>query len=70
MECILEHQSLEKMVVQWGIKQSIKNKPIKFERGKLITHKVLDTHEITKCEKGTRWSLHFGINKDYNKKLI
>ena len=53
-----------------GAEFILKNKPIKFERGKLLTHKVLDTHEITKCEKGTRWSLHFGINKDYNKKLI
>ena len=48
----------------------MKKEIIKFERGKLLTHKVLDTHEITKCEKGTRWSLHFGINKNYNKKLI
>ena len=41
----------------------VKNIPIEFERGKLLTHKVTDSHEITKLTKGTRWSLHFGINK-------
>ena len=41
----------------------VKNIPILFEKGKLLTHKVTDSHEITKLKKGTRWSLHFGINK-------
>jgi hypothetical protein len=34
-----------------------------FERGKLITHKVTELHEIKPIISGTRWSLHFGINK-------
>ena len=41
----------------------VKGKSLEFERGKLLTHKLKDTHEITKLTKGTRWSLHFGINK-------
>lgn len=40
----------------------VNNIPRKFERGKLITHKIDEIHEITKVTKGTRWSLHFGIN--------
>ena len=34
-----------------------------FERGKLMTHKVTELHEIKPITSGTRWSLHFGINK-------
>lgn len=46
-----------------GAKYILKGKQVKFERGKLFTHKLTDIHEITKLTKGTRWSLHFGINK-------
>lgn len=46
-----------------GANYILKGKQIKFERGKLFTHKLTDEHEITKTKKGTRWSLHFGINK-------
>ena len=46
-----------------GANYLLKRKPIEFERGKLFTHKLTDEHEITKTKKGTRWSLHFGINK-------
>ena len=46
-----------------GANYVLKGKPTKFKRGKLFTHKVTDIHEITKLTKGTRWSLHFGINK-------
>lgn len=46
-----------------GANYLLKRKPVEFERGKLFTHKVTDEHEITKTKKGTRWSLHFGINK-------
>ena len=44
----------------------VKGKTLKFERGKLITHRVTDVHEITECKNGIRWSLHFGINKQTN----
>ena len=46
----------------------VENVPIEFERGKLLTHKLTDMHEITELENGTRWSLHFGINKE--KKIL
>lgn len=45
----------------------VKNVPVEFERGKLLTHKLTDSHEITKLENGARWSLHFGINKEKSK---
>lgn len=44
----------------------VKNIKIPFHRGKLITHKVTDIHEIKPVISGTRWSLHFGINKSKN----
>jgi hypothetical protein len=46
-----------------GANYVVKNKVMEFERGKLFTHRLTDEHEITKTKKGTRWSLHFGINK-------
>lgn len=46
-----------------GANYILKGKQIKFERGNLFTHALTDKHEITKTQKGTRWSLHFGINK-------
>ena len=46
-----------------GANYVLKGKQIKFERGKLFTHKLTHIHEISKTKKGTRWSLHFGINK-------
>ena len=42
----------------------INNKVVEFERGKLITHGVTTPHEVKEVTKGTRWSLHFGINRD------
>jgi len=44
----------------------IKNTPSYFKRGELVNHKVNDPHEITPLTSGTRWSLHFGINKIKN----
>ena len=46
-----------------GANYVVKNKVMEFERGKLFTHGVTEMHEITECKNGTRWSLHFGINK-------
>ena len=44
----------------------IQNIPNDFDRGRLVTHKVNVLHEITPVTHGTRWSLHFGINKIKN----
>jgi len=46
-----------------GADYVVKDEVMEFVRGKLFTHKLTDEHEITKTKKGTRWSLHFGINK-------
>jgi|TARA_B100001093_G_C26268428_1_gene775827 hypothetical protein len=46
-----------------GADYVVKGNPLEFERGKLLTHRLNDLHEITPTKKGTRWSLHFGINK-------
>ncbi len=41
----------------------INNEAVEFERGKLITHGIKTPDEIKEVTKGTRWSLHFGINR-------
>jgi len=41
----------------------ILNETVEFDRGSLISHSVITPHEIKKVTNGTRWSLHFGINR-------
>ena len=41
----------------------ILNETVQFDRGSLISHNVTTPHEIKEVTNGTRWSLHFGINR-------
>jgi hypothetical protein len=46
------------------------NKLLEFNRGSLITHGLDELHEITTVTRGTRWSIHFGINNKIREKSM
>ena len=66
MECILEHQSLEKMVVQWGIRQSIKNKPIKLIIINFIELFFLKKYKLSNTNIPLLNFYHYFLKKIYN----
>ena len=48
----------------------IKDKNVKFKKGRLFTHGFDDSHGVKKVEEGIRWSLHFLIEEKKEKKFI
>ena len=48
----------------------IKNKKVDYKKGRMFTHGFSDPHSISKLTRGTRWSIHFLIFKEYQNGII
>lgn len=48
----------------------IKGQNVNFKKGRLFTHGYDDLHGVREVTRGTRWSIHFLIIKNYIDKLI
>jgi len=48
----------------------IKKKKVDYKKGRIFTHGFSDPHSVSKITRGTRWSIHFLILKEYQNGII